>query len=119
MALDVRAYNIALRACHTPGKTLRQEQLMQASESGGVGAPLWGQWCMQGSWELAACGQLLQEAVACSAQCSGSCLSPLSQQAFAIYEEMKKAGLAPDTITFGTLFSLCAAARQGHCALQV
>lgn len=45
--------------------------------------------------------------------------SPPSQQAFAIYEEMKQAGLAPDTITFGTLFSLCAAARQGHCALQV
>ncbi|PRW57431.1 pentatricopeptide repeat-containing chloroplastic [Chlorella sorokiniana] len=66
--MDVRAYNIALRACHTPGKTLRQEQLMQA---------------------------------------------------FAIYEEMKQAGLAPDTVTFGTLFSLCAAARQGHCALQL
>lgn len=36
-----------------------------------------------------------------------------------MYEEMKQAGLAPDTVTFGTLFSLCAAARQGHCALQV
>ncbi len=40
-------------------------------------------------------------------------------QAFAIFEEMKQAGLAADTVTFGTLFSLCGAARQGHCALQV
>ena len=66
VAMDVRAYNIALRACHTPGKTLRQEQLMQVSRSAnGVGAPVWAQWCMQGSWELAACAQLLQEAFNC------------------------------------------------------
>ena len=32
--LDTRAYNIALRACHTPGKTLRQEQLMQVGWGG-------------------------------------------------------------------------------------
>jgi hypothetical protein len=65
--MDTRAFNIALRACHTPGKTLRQEQLLHA---------------------------------------------------FALYDELKRSGLRPDTYTFGTLFSLCAAAHQGHCALQ-
>lgn len=65
--MDTRAYNIALRACHTPGKTMRQEQLLQA---------------------------------------------------FALYDELKQRGLPPDTFTFGTLFALCAAARQGHCAMQ-
>ncbi len=43
--MDVRAYNIALRACHTPGKTLRQEQLMQASRElvGGMWSSMFGQ----------------------------------------------------------------------------
>ena len=66
--MDARAFNIALKACHTPGKTLRQEQLLQA---------------------------------------------------FAIYDQLKRSGLQPDAFTFSTLFSLCAEARQGHCALQV
>ena len=65
--MDCRAFNIALKACHTPGKTLRQEQLVQA---------------------------------------------------FAIYDQLKRSGLQPDAFTFSTLFSLCAEARQGHCALQ-
>ena len=33
--LDARAFNLALRACHTPGKTLRHEQLMQVRVDGG------------------------------------------------------------------------------------
>ncbi|KAI3438000.1 hypothetical protein D9Q98_000443 [Chlorella vulgaris] len=66
--MDTRAFNIALRACHTPGKTPRQEQLLHA---------------------------------------------------FALYDELKRSGLRPDTYTFATLFSLCAAAHQGHCALQL
>ena len=65
--MDCRAFNIALKACHTPGKTLRPEQMLQA---------------------------------------------------FAIYDQLKRDGLQPDAFTFSTLFSLCAEARQGHCALQ-
>lgn len=45
--------------------------------------------------------------------------SPPLLQAFALYDELKTSGLSPDTYTFGTLFSLCAAAHQGHVALQV
>lgn len=65
--LDVRAYNVALRACLTPGKTPRPEQLLHA---------------------------------------------------FALHDQLKREGLDPDAYTFATLFTLCAAARQGRCALQ-
>lgn len=45
--LDTRAYNIALRACHSPGKTLRQEQLMQVRQFRGLlgRAQAPGLWC--------------------------------------------------------------------------
>lgn len=50
VAMDVRAYNIALRACHTPGKTLRQEQLMQASLGEGHCAVVLVRPFLLGSW---------------------------------------------------------------------
>lgn len=44
--LDTRTYNIALRACHSPGKTLRQEQLMQVRALRGPGGQ-WARSCLE------------------------------------------------------------------------
>lgn len=65
--LDTRAFNIALRACHSPGKTLRPEQLLQARAGDGGG------WVAEGQgvgWELG------RQAVRYWVRCAGSKCAP-------------------------------------------